>query len=224
MAKQQSKLLTLYDNVVLREKLGKALDEDISYSDIILMCKGYGIDISESSISRYSALRTKATKSGQDLRELLDSDTNKTLNNIKKKQVKHNGVAKKQEPELVKEETYSTEVMLERLIKNGYTTMTTENTNIAPKDWIAMVKLYTQINGNNNHGLTTEGLQQLRLLQLAMNQATVNAITKYVPADKREEVIKTIKEEEIKQYKQLDTSEQGRALLKALDIGNLEDK
>lgn len=223
MAKKQSKLLTIYDNVVLREKIGVALDNKVSYQDIVDMCKTYGIDISEASITRYAQKREEAVKTGKDLRELLDTDTQKAIANIKKKQVDKKPVVKDEtEPELVMEKNYSVDIMLEDRVKRGFQMMVAEDTPIAPKDWTAMVKLLIQLNGNNNHGLTTEGLQQLRLFQNAVNNATVSVIAKYVPQEKQKEVIEEIKKEEFKQYKELDSSEQGRALIKALEIGNID--
>ena len=87
MAKQQSKLLTIYDNVVLRSKIAEALDNDTDYAEIVDMCKSYGIDVSTSSISRYAQKRKEAVLNGQDLREVLDTDTQTALTKIKKKRV-----------------------------------------------------------------------------------------------------------------------------------------
>lgn len=227
MAKQQSKLLTIYDNVVLREKVDKSLDDGISYDEIADMCKSYGVEVSKASITRYAQKRDEAIKEGQDLRELLDGDMQKALSNIKKKQVKSPEVKEEpQEPELVKTRSYSVDTMLSELIKLGYNGIIGEVTDgelhMAPKDWTAIVKLFTQINGNNNHGLTTEGLQQLRLFQTAMNNAIVHVILEYVPQDKQEEAVSAMREEEMEQFKNLDLSEQGRALHEALELGNID--
>lgn len=218
--KSQSKLLTIYDNLVLRERIAKAIDDGANCDEIVRLCKTFHIDISLSTAERYINKRKEAIETGQDLRQLLDSDTEKVINNIKKKQVSPVGTVK--EPELVKQESYSIEAMLDRLLKNGYAAMVDGKANIAPKDWVAMAKLFTQINGNNNHGLTAEGLQQLRLFQNAINQATISVINTYVPKDKQAEAINAIREEEQKRYNELDSSANGRALLKALNIGNID--
>lgn len=222
MVKKQSKLLTIYDNIVLRDRVDKALDEDADYQNIVDICKEYNIEVSTASITRYAQKRAEAIKTGQDLRELLDTDTSRTLANIKKKQVDKPATKETPEPEFVMEDEISAEVMLNKLIKKGYGTLINDNVNISVKDFTALVKLYTQINGNNNHGLTTEGLQQLRLFQHALNIAMVNIITKYISPDKQKEVLEELKAEEEKQYATLNNSMQGKALLKALNIGNFE--
>lgn len=220
MVKKQSKLLTIYDNIVLRDRVDKALDDNVDYQNIVDICKEYNIDVSTASITRYAQQRAEAIKTGQDLRELLDTDTNRTIANIKKKQV--DKPADKAEPEFVKKDEVSVEVMLNQLIDMGYGNLINGNVNMSVKDFTALVKLYTQINGNNNHGLTTEGLQQLRLFQHAVNNAMINVITKYIPVEKQKDAIKEIKEEEEKQYATLNTSMQGQALLKALNIGDFK--
>lgn len=223
MAKQQSKLLTIYDNVVLRNKIAEALDNDTDYAEIVDMCKSYGIDVSTSSISRYAQKRKEAVLNGQDLREVLDTDTQTALTKIKKKRVDTKDESETAEPELVKTKAYSTEVMLDKIMSMGYNKFMTEDVDISVKDWLAAIKLYTQINGNNNHGLTTEGLQQLKLHQQAVNTAFVQVILKYIPKEKQEEALNYFSKTEKEQYKKLDTSGQGRALLEALDIGGLKE-
>lgn len=223
MAKQQSKLLTIYDNVVLRNKIAEALDNDTDYAEIVDMCKSYGIDVSTSSISRYAQKRKEAVLNGQDLREVLDTDTQTALTKIKKKRVDTKDESETAEPELVKTKAYSTEVMLDKIMSMGYNKFMTEDVDISVKDWLAAIKLYTQINGNNNHGLTTEGLQQLKLHQQAVNTAFVHVILKYIPKEKQEEALNYFSKTEKEQYKKLDTSGQGRALLEALDIGGLKE-
>lgn len=223
MAKQQSKLLTIYDNVVLRNKIAEALDNDTDYAEIVDMCKSYGIDVSTSSISRYAQKRKEAVLNGQDLREVLDTDTQTALTKIKKKRVNTKDESETAEPELVETKAYSTEVMLDKIMSMGYNKFMTEDVDISVKDWLAAIKLYTQINGNNNHGLTTEGLQQLKLHQQAVNTAFVHVILKYIPKEKQEEALNYFSKTEKEQYKKLDTSGQGRALLEALDIGGLKE-
>lgn len=223
MAKQQSKLLTIYDNVVLRNKIAEALDNDTDYAEIVDMCKSYGIDVSTSSISRYAQKRKEAVLNGQDLREVLDTDTQTALTKIKKKRVDLKDESETAEPELVETKAYSTEVMLDKIMSMGYNKFMTEDVDISVKDWLAAIKLYTQINGNNNHGLTTEGLQQLKLHQQAVNTAFVHVILKYIPKEKQEEALNYFSKTEKEQYKKLDTSGQGRALLEALDIGGLKE-
>lgn len=223
MAKQQSKLLTIYDNVVLRNKIAEALDNDTDYAEIVDMCKSYGIDVSTSSISRYAQKRKEAVLNGQDLREVLDTDTQTALTKIKKKRVDTKDENETAEPELVETKAYSTEVMLDKIMSMGYNKFMTEDVDISVKDWLAAIKLYTQINGNNNHGLTTEGLQQLKLHQQAVNTAFVHVILKYIPKEKQEEALNYFSKTEKEQYKKLDTSGQGRALLEALDIGGLKE-
>lgn len=223
MAKQQSKLLTIYDNVVLRNKIAEALDNDTDYAEIVDMCKSYGIDVSTSSISRYAQKRKEAVLNGQDLREVLDTDTQTALTKIKKKRVDTKDESETAEPELVETKAYSTEVMLDKIMSMGYNKFMTEDVDISVKDWLAAIKLYTQINGNNNHGLTTEGLQQLKLHQQAVNTAFVQVILKYIPKEKQEEALNYFSKTEKEQYKKLDTSGQGRALLEALEIGGLKE-
>ena len=218
MAKKQSKLLTIYDNIVLRDKVGTALDNEVDYQSIADMCKKYGIEVSVASISRYAKKRQEAIKNDQDLRELLDADTERTIINIKKKQV--DKPQEPEKPEFVKNDEVSVETMLNNMIQSSYRYYMQADEPVPVKEFTKMIKLYTQINGNNNHGLTQEGLQQLRIFRHAQNNAMVHVILKYVPEDKRKEVLQEIKDVEEKEYKKLDVSEQGKALLKFLDIGN----
>lgn len=216
MTKKQSKLLTIYDNIVLREKVAAALDKEIDYQSIADMCKKYGIEVSPASISRYAQKRKEAIKNDQDLRELLDTDTERTIISIKKKQVDK---PEPIEPEFVQNKQVSYETMLDEIIQKAFRQYMQEDEPIPIKEFTKMIKLITQINGNNNHGLTEEGLQQLRIFRHAQNNAVIQIILKYIPEEKREQVLKEIKEAEETEYRKLDASEQGKSLLKYLDIG-----
>lgn len=220
MTKKQSKLLTIYDNIVLREKVAAALDKEIDYQSIADMCKKYGIEVSPASISRYAQKRKEAIKNDQDLRELLDTDTERTIISIKKKQVdKPEPKPEPVEPEFVQNKQVSYETMLDEIIQKAFRQYMQEDEPIPIKEFTKMIKLITQINGNNNHGLTEEGLQQLRIFRHAQNNAVIQIILKYIPEEKREQVLKEIKEAEETEYRKLDASEQGKSLLKYLDIG-----
>lgn len=226
MAKKQSKLLTIYDNVLLREKVNQALDDKVEYEEIIELCKKCGIDVSKSTITRYAQKRDEATKTGQDLRELLDTETERTLSSIKKKRVDNKPVDvvdlddEDDGMKLVRDDTISQTLVLEKLMKMGFNQIIDGTIQMKASDVIALNKLYIQMNGNNNHGITTEGLQQLRIFNNAVTQAMASVIMEYVPEDKQEEVLTKLNEEINKRYKEADSSGQGRALLKALDIGN----
>ena len=233
---KKSTLLLMYDNLLLRTKVDSALDsDDKTYQDIVAICKTYGINLSVASVSRYAQMRQLSIKSGQDLREMLDGKTRETLRKIKEKRegsktseaIHHEltksaftalDEAKINSPEEIKPtkvEYLNYVDVLEEVVKQGLMTLR-DGQGVAPKDLISAIKTISQITNNGNNGLSSEGLQQLRLFQTATEQAMTTIILKYITKDKQEKVLQEMKDEEQRRYAELDTSKQGRALMKAM--------
>ena len=83
---KESILSKLYHNKLLRSKVDNALDEDMSYDDIIELCKEYDLELSKSAITRYKSKRKEAIENGWDLGELIDKRKKTSVKDIKEKE------------------------------------------------------------------------------------------------------------------------------------------
>ena len=82
---KESILSKLYHNKLLRSKVDNALDEDMSYDDIIELCKEYDLELSKSAITRYKSKRKEAIENGWDLGELIDKRKKNKCKRYKRK-------------------------------------------------------------------------------------------------------------------------------------------
>lgn len=229
-----SVLLQLYDNRLLAVKVDSALDMGRNYNDIVAICKSQDLDISLASISRYAKARKEAIRTGQDLRLLLDGNKRRKLETIRKKEVKATGIdltpitggdavlpQNSVTPDVPTSSGQVTKYIsdmdvLDSLISRGMESIINLDAPVAPKDMLKAIEVKAKLTNNANAGLSIEGLQELRVRTTARDNAVAQALLKFVPQDKQAEAMQYINDAEEEMLQNMDASQQGRQILKAL--------
>lgn len=232
--KKESILLVLYNNVLLRTKVDNYLDQKVPYKEVITMCRGYGVDISAPTLSRYAQIRKSCIASGEDLGEALNQSQRAAIRRVKSKEVKVNEDAvqekRKQDNvsftekdnQAIEDTPISGEVspyisdlqVLNAMISRGYKSLLELNTPVNNKDMISAIIAKAKLTNNANRGLSIEGLQELRIYLNTKIQAITNTVMTYVPEEKQEEALNAMAETEQKVMKDMNTTAQGQALIK----------
>lgn len=231
--KQPSILLNIYDNALLRTKVNTALDMGQRLEDIAKICEKYGVKASLATLSRYSKAYKESIKNGTDLRKELDGATKEKVNRLKGKEVKE---APKNDIQTVSDITaalngkkpmtgdvsYTSDLqVLDRVIALGFDTIRSGDVPVAPKDMMKAIEIKGKLTNNANQGLSLQGLQELRVMVMAKNQAIVQTLMTYVPEDKQAEALNAIEKAQRDAYKNMDVTAQGNEILRALQEGGI---
>ena len=224
---KKSKLLELYDNKLLRGKVDFMIDDGKSLSYLVQFCSTHGFSISTGSMKNYKDKRAEAIKTNVPLEQLLDRRVavKGTVVDIRSKEV---NVAPANEGDVDSKEPVSGERQLnniiqplEELIKTGWETM--EHINVVDMPlMLKSIELYAKITGNTGGGVTTAGLHQIRLRQVAMESALTEVILSHIPEEKHEQVFEEIAETAEAFYANLDLSEEGKAVKETLQRANVK--
>ncbi|AFO70655.1 hypothetical protein qdsa001_176 [Staphylococcus phage qdsa001] len=218
---KESILSKLYNNKLLRSKVDNAIDEDVSYDDIIDLCKEYDLELSKSAITRYKSKRKEAIENGWDLGELID----------KRKKVSATQIQKKENPmkeldsenytpfELATQNVqtiYDDIQILDMIIQKGAKGLNFVET-LDPALMIKAMETKDRITGNQLKGMSFIGLRELMIKQQAQDTAMTEVMLEFIPEDKHEEVLQRMEQLQEEFYKNLDLDEEGRKLKDTLD-------
>lgn len=197
--KTKSVLQPLYDNKVLRVKVDEALDNEVPYEKIIGLCAQYGVNLSKPSLTRYKVKRNEAKENGVDLGELVDKRAKDEYADIEDKQVvEETGDVKPiindlQVLDLIIDKTF------EGVSKSkGYPSL---------KDGLKAMELRAKLTDNKYHGMTVQGFNEMKIRKEAQIQAITEAMLKFVPEDKQEEAMASMKKAEEDFYTTLNLTE-----------------
>lgn len=224
---QPSKLEELY-KWSKRPFLDKMIDDGVSANQCAKWCNDQGFEVSVPTMYKYVKRRKEAVELGVPLEDILDkrefppSNATKGNREVKKKNTKKNYNStkpkKKQEPkhkhlnkwaedEERREQNLSqpkakkvmTDLeMLDAIIQKGMNTLQYMEA-VAPQVAIKAVELKNKITGGTHNGLTTYGLEEIRLREQARENAMLCVLLEYIPQHKHEEVIQRM-EEATKRY------------------------
>lgn len=102
--------------------------------------------------------------------------------------------------------------MLDAIIQKGMETLLLMEA-VAPQVAIKAIELKHKITGGAHSGITTYGLEEIRLREAARENAMVAILLEYVPEDKREEVIERMEQITREYYESIGLGEAYRASL-----------
>lgn len=219
-----SVLLQLYNNKVLCSKVDEALDEGVTYENIIELCAMYDFEISTASITRYKNKRKEAIETGAPLEALLDQ--RKKAGNIVDLNAKksnaldhHNDMYDNTFDSIDK--VYNDIQVLDEVIQKGFNGLKfTETLDIQVA--IRAIETKAKITNNSMKGLTLVGLRELKLRVNARTSAMTEVLLRYVPEELHEEVLLAIEEEERRYYSNLDLDEENQRISQALEASGID--
>ena len=217
-------LLQLYNNKVLCSKVDEALDEGVTYENIIELCAMYDFEISTASITRYKNKRKEAIETGVPLEALLDQ--RKKAGNIVDLNAKksnaldhHNDMYDNTFDSIDK--VYNDIQVLDEVIQKGFNGLKfTETLDIQVA--IRAIETKAKITNNSMKGLTLVGLRELKLRVNARTSAMTEVLLRYVPEELHEEVLLAIEEEERRYYSNLDLDEENQRISQALEASGID--
>lgn len=225
---KQSKLLQLYNNKLLRSKVDAMLDENKPFSYILNYLKTKKFYLSAGSLSNYRKKRIEALQKNIPLKDLIDRRKKGSIIYLDT----HNKDDNEDDP--VEEEPFSpTSALsshpnpayvsdiefLDEIIGKAKKTLQGVEVLDVPLA-LKAIDLKDKLTGGNLHGMTIEGLRAYKLKEDALSDAMVSVIMSYIPEDKHEEVYSALEKAQQDFYDNLDLTDGGKKLKKAVnDLG-----
>lgn len=216
---KESILSKLYHNKLLRSKVDNALDEDMSYDDIIELCKEYDLELSKSAITRYKSKRKEAIENGWDLGELIDKRKKTSVKDIQEKEtpiLEEEQLSPFEQSKHHTQTIYDDIQVLDMIISKGAKGLEFVET-LDPALMIRAMETKDKITGNQLKGMSFIGLRELQLKQTAQDTAMSEVLLEFIPEEKHEEVLQRLEDLQNEFYKNLDLDEESRKLKEALD-------
>lgn len=219
-----SVLMQLYQNKLLCSKVDEALDEGVTYDEIVELCATYELEISSASLTRYKEKRRESIETGVPIESLLDK-RKKTGNIIDIKDKKVRAIDERQasfDNTFDQVETvYNDLQVLDDVIQKGYNGLQWTETIEAPI-MLRAIELKAKLTNNSMQGLSLVGLRELKLRVSARTSAMTEVLLRYIPEEKHEEVLKAIEECEAEYYANLDLSEEDKRISDGLKQAGLD--
>lgn len=220
-AGRESLIQKLYDNKPLRAKVDNALDEGRSYSYIISLCERYDLELSKASITRYKQKRQESLETGMDLGELIDGrkPSSKVVSILDREadSSKVGDMLSHYDGSFDKfEKTVSDIEVLEAVIDKGFRTIQTVDYVDTPI-MLKAIELRAKLTGNKLQGLTLNAMKEIQLKQVAKESAMIEAMMEHVPEELHEVVLDAMKEKEEEFYRNMDLTDEGKRLMKAVE-------
>jgi hypothetical protein len=220
-------LVQLYNNKKLATKVNYALDNGMTYDEIIDLCREYDFEISKSAISRYNSKRKEAMETGVPLKDLIDKrrKTGNVIDLVPKREK-----ATTKDGEIIEEynapldsvgKLYNDLELLDDIVAKGFAGLQYVDIVELPLAMKA-IEIKNKITGNQLQGLSMAGLRELNLRRIAKESAMTEVLLQYVPADQHEEVLQAMDEKEKEFYDTLDLTEEDRKITTALKSAGLE--
>lgn len=213
----------LYENKLLSSKINVFIDDGKTLEFITSFANSQGVSVSLGTIRNYKKKREESIQQGVPFESLLDR--RKKVGNILELQSKEvNAVDRRDDEQGVykqgSEKVISINQVLEELISKGMKGIK-ELPVVDPAIMMKAIQEWNKVNAGNG-GLTLQGVQELRLQVAAYEQAMKNVLLTYVPADKHEEVLDKMQQEEDRYYASLDLTSQGRKVREELERLNVK--
>lgn len=219
-----SVLMQLYQNKLLCSKVDEALDEGVTYEEIVELCASYDLDLSTASLTRYKDKRRESIETGVPIESLLDK-RKKTGNVIDIKAKKVKPIDERQasfDDTFDQVETvYNDLQLLDSVIQKGYNGLKYTETIELPVV-LRAIEIKAKLTNNSMQGLSLVGLRELKLRVLAKESAMTEVLLQYVPEEKHEEILKAIEECEAEYYANLDLSDEDKRITDGLKQAGLD--
>lgn len=187
---------------VKRPFLDKMLDDGHTIVKVVEWCLTQGLSVTNTVMTRYNRLRMEATIKGTTLEALL-AEENKARRDAKLAP-KREKLKKQREDQRLKEyekkrearkqenltvDKISTDLeLLDAVMQKGFETLNRMDA-IAPKDFLKALEIKHKITGGAHSGLTTYGVEEIRLRENARENAMLTILLEFIPEDKHEEVL-----------------------------------
>lgn len=203
-----------------RPFLDKMLDDGESPNRCHKWCLENGFDISVPMLYKYASRRKKAIIADVPIMEAMDrkkpvkaiegqeEDTEGLVDRKGRpnRRGRHKNTGRKEKPkrtnEARKEKLHSVEPerkvqtdleMLDVVIQKGFQTLRDMEA-VAPQVALKAVELKWKITGGKHMGVTTYGIEEIRLREAARENAILTVLLEYIPEEHHEEVIKKMEE------------------------------
>ncbi|WAB25078.1 hypothetical protein M3_0127 [Lysinibacillus phage vB_LfM_LysYB1] len=192
-----------------RPFLDKMLDDGISANQCAEWIRENGIEISTPTVYTYAKRRKEAIVKDIQMEQVMDKRTQPRASTAKKKTTGRpakQGVkvdtkrykepnastnrtqAERKRDNLTVDKLKSDMELLDAVMQKGYETLLNMEA-IAPKDFLKAIELKHKITGGSHGGITTYGLEEIRLREAAREAAILAIMLKYIPEEQHMEVI-----------------------------------
>ncbi|BCK59854.1 hypothetical protein [Staphylococcus phage vB_SauH_DELF3] len=218
---KESLLSRLYNTKELRSKVDNAIDEDVSYDDIIDLCTYSDLELSNADVTEYKSISHEAMRNGWEVNDVID----------KRKKVSATQTQKKEKPmkELVRENDTPFELatqnvqtrahdiqILDMILQKGAKGLIFVET-LDPADMTEAMVTKDRITGNQLKGMDFIGLRELLVDQQAQDTATTEVMLPFIPEDEHEEVLQRMEPLQEEFNRKVDLTDPGKRSKDTLD-------
>lgn len=215
MSKNDKSKLELLFEWEKRPFVDKQLDDGVSPNQVAKWCNDNGFEISVPTMYTYAKRRREAIMKGLTLDKLMDKRVdNPQAGKRSKSKAKKPGRPKKNSKKAYanrdnkhieewneerKKENLSVDKLqtdielLDAVMQKGFETLQKMEA-IAPKDFLKAMELKYKFTGGAHNGLTTYGIEEIRLREAARESALTTILLEYIPEDKHGEVLEKMEE------------------------------
>lgn len=188
-----------------RPFLDKMLDDGVSPNQCHKWLLENGFEISMPMVYKYAQRRKEAIVKDIQLNTIMDKRTTNGGHSTSKKRKRRTKKTiptthtREQEQEERKQDNLTVNKvqtdleLLDAVIQKGWETLSMMEA-IDPSKAIQAIKLKNEITGGAHNGLTTYGLEEIRLREAARETAMTAILLEFIPEDKHEEVLKRMDE------------------------------
>jgi hypothetical protein len=196
---KKTKLEQLYE-WKKRPFVDKMLDDGESPNQVHKWIMDNGFEISMPTVYTYAKRRKEAIVKGIQMDKVMDKRKDKDENGHSKADRKRIEKAKagvnamnmskeeRKQANLSVNKVQSDLELLDAVLQKGYETLE-QMEFMPPKDFLKAIELKHKITGGAHNGLTTYGLDEIRLRESARESAMLTILLEFIPEDKHEEVI-----------------------------------
>jgi len=186
-----------------RPFIDKMLDDGQSPNQVAKWCNDNGFEISTPTVYTYAKRRKEAVVKGIQMEKVMDKRKDKDENGHSKADKKRmakarsgtnamNKTNEERKQEYLSVDKLQTDLeLLDAVMQKGYETLNRMEA-IAPKDFLKALELKHKITGGSHGGITTYGLEEIRLREQARENAIMTILLTYIPEDKHEEVLEAM--------------------------------
>lgn len=221
--KKPNILVKLYEDKKLCSKVDNAFDMGMTLSYIAKLCSDYGLEISEPTLSRYNQKRQEAIETGYDLGDLLDK--RKKSGNIIELESKETNTSKELDPNTdiplsdnkVSNGVFQDASILDEVIMKGINTLQLVDTVDLPLV-LKAIELKDKLTGGQLQGLSVKAVKELKLRQIAKENAMTQVIMEHIPESEHDKIFKALEQAEKEFYDSMDMSSEGRKLMESIEL------
>lgn len=201
-------------------KVVAMLNADRTYKYIRTFMNTQGFDMSDPTLSSLKHKVKDNLAKGIPPMHMLEEMSKSNTKSIKKKDVNDKIIGHKPNQVEVRKRVNDPREIMEELLNKGFNSL--QNIDYLDLDNIIKVTdLYQKYYGKEEITLTSNAINQYKILVNSTIAAMQEVLMKYVPRESQEEALEALEEARAKKIRNLTSTSDGRALLKALDDNDL---